>query len=112
MKRMILRMSFICAAALGSLGLILSAPPVANSPFGAIVTKEAFFSEATISTQEHNILVVARDGYVAVYENNALTLLTDIPISSLPATDRIALEAGIVLEDEQALHSLLEDLGA
>ena len=112
MKQLILRSTVLFTTIFCAFALILSLQRVPAAKTGAIAVKEASLSNATIDAQVHSILVKAQNGYVAVYRNGELALLTDIPIVSLPSADRESLETGIDLADETALHQLLEDLGA
>lgn len=57
-------------------------------------------------------LLVNRDGEVCIYSGNALVSRTGIPVRTLPAQDRKALESGIRAQGEKQLAALLEDFGA
>jgi hypothetical protein len=55
------------------------------------------------------------NGYVGVFypaESDLPTNLTDIPVRSLPLSDRLALAAGIGAEDYGQVVQLLEDFGS
>lgn len=112
MKQLILRSTLLFTTIFCAFALILSLQRVPAVNAGAIAVKETSLRDATIDAPVHSILVKAQNGYVAVYRNGELALLTDIPVASLPSSDRKTLEAGIEPEDETALHQLLEDLGS
>ncbi len=52
------------------------------------------------------------DGEVCVLRDGEVIVHTGVSTALLPQQDRQALEAGIVVEDEQTLTALLEDLGS
>ncbi|MCD8382402.1 MAG: hypothetical protein LUC30_05735 [Clostridiales bacterium] len=52
------------------------------------------------------------DGEVCILRDGEIVVHTGVSTSLLPQQDREALEAGIPVEDQQALTSLLEDLGS
>ncbi|MCD7945908.1 MAG: hypothetical protein LUF81_04825 [Clostridiales bacterium] len=52
------------------------------------------------------------DGEICVLRNGEVVVHTGVSTALLPQQDRQALEAGIPVEDEQALTALLEDLSS
>ena len=61
------------------------------------------------------LMLGAWQGSVAVFDRGdpaAPISVTDIELSSLRATDRALIERGMPVESEEALLSLLEDLGS
>lgn len=52
------------------------------------------------------------EGEVCILRDGEIVVHTGVSTALLPRQDRQALEAGISVEDEQALTALLEDLGS
>lgn len=59
-------------------------------------------------------ILIEQDGYVAIFSSNPRQLLevTDISVSTLPATDRSLLQTGITAASRYELLTLLEDLNS
>lgn len=113
MKQFYLRSGVLTAVIIVTLGLLVTAGMV-NVPAAraTLSAKDTGAAHASISASAHTITVKDLGGYVAVYRDGALDQMTDIPVSSLPGSDREALAQGIEVTDEADLHRLLEDLGA
>jgi len=67
--------------------------------------------------KEVYLVSVTSDGFVAIFydagvDGSRLKDITNISINSLPETERERLQAGILVQGEDALMRLLEDLGS
>ena len=85
----------------------------------AVAVTMAAFTMADLTrehpTPEQMLRLGAWEGSVAIFDGGDAETprsVTDIALSSLRAADRALIERGYPVESEEALQSLLEDLGS
>jgi hypothetical protein len=89
--------------------MVLAAAASLGAVLGSLGTMTASAAE------DMPYMVREYDGYVGVFypaSSDTPTNLTDIPVSRLPLSDRIALAAGIGAQDYGQVIRLLEDFGS
>lgn len=70
---------------------------------------------AEVSVVQEGYLLKAYDGCIAIYDaesGDKPAIITAIEIKNLTEADRLLMEAGLPVESEEELASLLEDLGS
>ena len=53
--------------------------------------------------------VKAHDGRIGIFKDGSLTYIIDVYTNTLPKTDRVLLEEGIVVYSEGELYNIIED---
>lgn len=84
--------------------------PIPGGPKG-----ESAASTAGRPSDGSKYTVTVFEGRVAIYLTEQMSspkYVTDVPVSTLPAADRAALEEGIPIFTEEELTSILEDYGS
>lgn len=79
----------------------------------AIALYSADFSETIAQTDaESSYRITAQDGFLCVYNGEAFLYSTDIPLDTLPESDRLLLQEGIYVQTREQLAERMEDFGA
>lgn len=81
--------------------------PSAGKSFPPVEEKYTSYETAAYILKE-------QDGYVAVFssKDSSLLKITEIPVNSLRAVDRMLLENGIAADNRETLLTLLEDFNS
>lgn len=104
--------ALLSAAAAITAGNTAAPPPASREIIAQVSSRMSVLAVSSEVPDLQSYLVRSRDGVICVYVNDSLVLKTDIPVSTLPESDRIALQQGIPASDRETLAQLLEDLGS
>ena len=99
MKKLIV-ITLIIVTIYFALNIILS--PQADAPVAASASADA-------TQTEEGFRLGVEDDRVAVFRDGILYLKTETLLSSLPKSDRVKLEEGIVVDSLEELKTLLQD---